>query len=403
MSQKNQSLFGLPENVKFCKMCVISNQKPYSIVEFKSKNSTDKGGILIDEDNICSACRFKTVKAKIDWNEREEKLIKLLDRHRKGSGYDCIVPSSGGKDSSFAAHVLKYKYNMNPLTVTWAPHLYTNPGWKNFESLAHVGGIDNILYTPNGKLHRKLTQLAFLNLLHPFQPFIVGQKIIGPNIAAKFDVPLIFYGENQAEYGNPVEQNKTPNMDKSFFSSSEIDIEEMSLGGVKIKNILKNEKFKINDFTPYIPVSEKIIREKKIEIQYLGYYINWDQQECYYYAAENTGFKPNDERNAGTYSKYCSFDDKVDDFHWFTTFIKFGIARATWDACQEIRTNKITRKEGVSLVKKYDGEFPKKYFKDFLDYIDIDEKLFWKKIDSFRSPHLWEKKDNKWILKKQVN
>ena len=140
MSQKNQSLFGLPENVKFCKMCVISNQKPYSIVEFKSKNSTDKGGILIDEDNICSACRFKTVKAKIDWNEREEKLIKLLDRHRKGSGYDCIVPSSGGKDSSFAAHVLKYKYNMNPLTVTWAPHLYTNPGWKNFESLAHIGG-----------------------------------------------------------------------------------------------------------------------------------------------------------------------------------------------------------------------------------------------------------------------
>ena len=141
----------------------------------------------------------------------------LLDRHRKNSGYDCVVPSSGGKDSSFTAHILKYKYNMNPLTVTWAPHLFTEAGWKNFQNLSHIGGIDNILYTPNGKLHRKLTQLSFLNLLHPFQPFIVGQKIIGPSIAAKFDIPLVFYGENQAEYGNPVEQNKNPAMDKSFF------------------------------------------------------------------------------------------------------------------------------------------------------------------------------------------
>jgi N-acetyl sugar amidotransferase len=403
MNQKNYSLFGLPENVEFCKNCVISNQKPYSAIEFKSKNSSNKGGILFDEKNVCSACNFKIVKARINWEEREKKLLTLLDRHRKSSGYDCIVPSSGGKDSSFTAHILKYKYNMNPLTVTWAPHIFTEPGWKNFQSLAHVGGIDNILYTPNGKLHRKLTQLAFLNLLHPFQPFIVGQKIIGPSIAAKFDIPLVFYGENQAEYGNPVEQNKNPAMDKSFFSSNEIDVNQISLGGVEINDILKNEKFKINDFTPYIPLSAETIHKKKIEMHYLGYYINWDQQECYYYAAENTGFKPNDERSAGTYSKYCSFDDKVDDFHWFTTFIKFGIARATWDACQEIRTDKITREEGVSLVKKYDGEFPKKYFKDFLDYIDIDEELFWKKINSFRSPHLWEKKDDKWILKKQVN
>ena len=88
---------------------------------------------------------------------------------------------------------------------------------ENFQNLSHIGGIDNILYTPNGKLHRKLTQLSFLNLLHPFQPFIVGQKIIGPSIAAKFDIPLVFYGENQAEYGNPVEQNKNPAMDKFFF------------------------------------------------------------------------------------------------------------------------------------------------------------------------------------------
>ena len=87
---------------------------------------------------------------------------------------------SGGKDSAYTAHILKYKYNMNPLTVTWAPHLYTDIGWKNFTNWMHVGGLDNILFTPNGKLHRLLTQLSFKNLLHPFQPFIIGQRIIGP-------------------------------------------------------------------------------------------------------------------------------------------------------------------------------------------------------------------------------
>jgi len=262
MSKSNYSLFGLPETVLFCKECVISNQKPYSTVEFQSKNFNNKGGIIFDKDQICSACKFKKIKKKIDWKKREEQLLKLLEIHRKKNGYDCIVPSSGGKDSSFTAHILKYKYNMNPLTVTWAPHLYTEMGWNNFQNLSHIGGLDNILFTPNGKLHRKLTQLAFLNLLHPFQPFIVGQKIIGPRIAAKFNVPLIFYGENQAEYGNPIEQNQIPTMDKSFFSTN--DVNKIMLGGVAINEIIKNFDFKINDFAPYLPLEENEIQTKKI-------------------------------------------------------------------------------------------------------------------------------------------
>ena len=138
MNKKNYSLFGLPENVEFCKKCVISNQKPYSAIEFKSKNSSNKGGILFDDNNVCSACNFKIVKERIDWEDREKKLNSLLDRHRKNSGYDCVVPSSGGKDSSFTAHILKYKYNIDPLTVTWAPHLFTEAGWKKFsKSFTH--------------------------------------------------------------------------------------------------------------------------------------------------------------------------------------------------------------------------------------------------------------------------
>ena len=144
------------------------------------------------------------------------------------------------------------------------------------------------------------------------------------------------------------------------------------------------------------------LNSKKIEQRYLGYYLEWDPQECYYYAAKNTGFRPNTERTEGSYSKYSSIDDKIDTFHYYLTFIKFGLGRASYDAAQEIRNEKITREEGVNLIKKYDNEFPKKYFKEFLEYIEMNEEDFFSTVDKFRSPHLWRKKNKEWELLHQV-
>ena len=397
---KNFSMFGLPEDVIFCSKCVMSNQRPRSVVEFKN-SSNQKSGLTIDANSsICDACNYNETKKKIDWEKRESELIELLDKYRKTNGYDCLVPGSGGKDSAYTAHILKYKYGMNPLTVTWAPHLYTDIGWKNFDNWIKVGGLDNILFTPNGRVHSLLTKLAFKNLLHPFQPFIMGQKIIGPLIASKFNIPLIFYGENQAEYGNAVEENSNPKMDTKFFSQK--NNSEIFLGGEKLSNILKNYDFNLNDFEPYMPPSLDDLNSKKIEQRFLGYYLKWDPQECYYYAAKNTGFRPNTERTEGSYSKYSSIDDKIDTFHYYLTFIKFGLGRASYDAAQEIRNEKITREEGVSLIKKYDNEFPKKYFTHFLEYIEMNEGDFSSTVDKFRSPHLWRKKNKEWKLLHQV-
>jgi N-acetyl sugar amidotransferase len=398
-SNSTTPLFGLPDKVVFCRNCVISNQRPNSTVEFKHTSDEKKQTIGFGDDQICDACRFHRIKEKqIDWGKREQRLITLLDKFRKSDGgYDVIVPGSGGKDSAFASHILKYKYGMNPLTVTWAPHLYTDIGWENFESWLHVGGLDNILFTPNGKLHRLLTRLAFVNLLHPFQPFIVGQRIIGPMMAAKFNVNLVFYGENQAEYGNDQVENYIPTMDQKFFTAN--DPNSMLLGGVSIGEIIQNHGYHINDFAPYIPPDAKQLEEKGVEVHYLGYYLQWDPQECYYYAVENTGFQANTERTSGTYSKYSSIDDKIDFFHYYTTLIKFGIGRATYDASQEVRNEKITREEAVHLVQKFDQEFPEKHFKDFLEYIDIDEDQFWSTVDKFRSPHLWKQTPKNWVLK----
>ena len=139
------TFYGLPEEVVFCSRCVISNQRPSSTVEFKSNVKEKKTTITFREDGICDACHYQDIKNnKIDWNAREENLRRLLDRFRKNDGgYDVVVPGSGGKDSAYTSHILKYKYGMNPLTVTWAPHKYTDIGFKNFENWLHIGGHDN--------------------------------------------------------------------------------------------------------------------------------------------------------------------------------------------------------------------------------------------------------------------
>lgn len=402
---KNFSLYGLPEKVIFCKSCVISNQRPSSTVEFKNYDGKQKSGISIDSNGYCDACKYNIEKNKIDWKEREKQLFTFLEKYRKNNGeYDCIVPSSGGKDSSFTAHVLKTKYNMNPLAVTWAPNMWTDEGFKNFDNLSRIGGIDSILITPNGNLHKYLTKISFMNLGHPFQPFIHGQKIIGPKIAKKFNIPLVVYGENQAEYGNKIEDNLSHYMNNNFFSvDDEFNLRNLMFGGRSIQNIIDESNFNLKDFATYLPLRKKELIENNIQMIFLGFFEKWDPQECFYYASENTGFVPAKKRSDGTYSKYTEIDDKIVPIHFYTTYIKFGIGRASYDASQEIRNNKITRDEGINLVKRFDGEFPSTYFNDFLEYIGISEEEFYKRIDELRSPHLWQKRKDQWILKQSID
>jgi len=397
---------------------VISNQRPNSTVEFENTKKSTKSTIGFGSDGVCDACRIaESKKRAIDWNQREEELLALCDKYRKdGEGYDCLVPGSGGKDSFYAAHVLKHKYGMKPLTVTWAPHIYTQWGWENFQ--AWIGaGFDNYLMTPNALVHRLITRLALENLLHPFQPFMLGQKALAPKLAALFNIPLIFYGESEAEYGNPIQDSETAEREWRYFTrESDANI---FLGGVSLEQLQKDFGIQKVDLEPYLPIAPETVSSKGIQVHYLGYYLPWHPQGAYYYAIENGGFQPSPERTPGTYSKYNSIDDKIDDFHYYTTFIKFGIGRATYDAAQEIRNNEITREEGVALVRKYDGEFPERFSNEIFEYLSIPESqypvaskrfeqaemtrdYFDGLVDSFRSPHLWLRDSGHWRLRATV-
>lgn len=358
--------------------------------------SNQRPRITMDENGVCSACNYAEEKKKFDWNLREKELIELCNRHRKNDGsYDVIVPCSGGKDGGFVAHQLKYKYGMNPLCVTWAPLLPTKIGRENLDNFIRIGGFDHIMGTPNGKVQRLMTKLAFLHLGDPFQPFIYGQTNYPLKMAVQHKISLIMYGENgEVEYGGDMKNAYRPDReikdhDKHYFSN--MPPEFWLDHGVTDKDIM-----------PYKAPKYDEIKENKTEIHFFGYYKYWDPQENFYYCVENNGFTPNTERSEGTYSKYASLDDRIDGYHYYLGFIKFGIGRATSDTAHEIRDGKITRDEGIALVKKYDGEFPQKYFNDFLEFTGVSEEQFWQVIDSWRSDHIWKKEDNVWKLKKAI-
>jgi hypothetical protein len=169
----------------------------------------------------------------------------------------------------------------------------------------------------------------------------------------------------------------------------------------------------------YLPIDAGQLAKTSIEVHYLGYYIRWHPQSAYYYAVEHGGFEPSPERTPGTYSKYNSIDDKIDDLHYWTTHVKFGIGRATYDAAQEIRSEDITREEGVALVRRFDGEWPSRFEEELMRYLSVDPRMgdavlsqfgepemtkqsFLALADNFRSPHLWVKSGGDWQLRHQV-
>jgi N-acetyl sugar amidotransferase len=393
--------YGLPQEIIFCKKCVMSNQRPVSVPEFRHTLDQKKPTLAFDKEGVCDACRYAEAKEGIDWEKREEELLSLLDKYRRDDGhYDCLVPGSGGKDSAYAAHLLKYKYGMHPLTVTWPPILYTEYGYRNFRKWIEVGGFDNITFKPNGLVMKLLTRLSIENLLHPFQTFMLGQKNLAPKIALKFGIPLIFYGENEAEYGNPIADNSTSLRDKSYFTMNNFD--GIYLGGVSIPKLIEKYNIPLADLMAFLPPDYKEVEKSNLEVHYLGYYTRWTPQEAYYYAVEHTNFQARPFRTQGTYSKYNSIDDKIDDLHYYTTYIKFGIGRATYDASQEVRNKHITREEAVELVKRFDGEFPDIYFDEVMKYLGIKLEDFHKLCDKFRSPHLWKKENGEWKLRHKV-
>jgi N-acetyl sugar amidotransferase len=389
----DQQLPLLPKEVVFCRNCVVSNQRPRT---------------QFNQEGICNACRWSYEKDHIvDWDQREKELQELCDLHRSSDGsFDVVVPGSGGKDSGYVAHQLKERYGMHPLCVTWCPFEYTEVGWKNLERFVS-SGFNNIMGQPDGQIHRNLSRIAFELVGDPMQPFALGQKAWAFHIASKFGVKLVMYGENgELEYGGSEKYKNMPretpeDWTEEYYKGVEVD----SLVNVGLElGYLKSSDISAKTLQWYKPPPPEEILESGCEMHWYSYYHKWVPEENYYYTVNHTGLQPNPEgRSEGTYTKYISLDDKIDGFHWYMGYIKFGMGRASRDAQTDIRRHHITRDEGVALTRRYDGEFPGRHFQWFLDYIGVSEEYFWEVCNFYRAnSNVWDNVDGQWKLIHQV-
>jgi len=357
--------------MKYCKKCLYPDTKPQ---------------IIFDEQGICSACINHNKKENINWNEKKQEFVNILEKYRSKNktNYDCIIPVSGGKDSHYQTYVIKKEFGLNPLVINFHPHDQTDLGKENLENLKKIG-VDCIEFSPNPEIYLKLARFG-LKELGDFQwPEHLGIFTVPVQMAVKFNIPLIIWGENpQLEYGQPTDVNKDTILDREWNEKNG----GYFLDKIKPKDMVKYG-FELEELRPYIYPSDEDIRKVGVTGVFLGSYLKWDifnQLDI----VKKIGFKESVDKKEGTYDGWENLDVYFTVFHDYFKFLKYGFGRATDHASIEIRYGRITRKEGLELVKKNEGKIPRQYLKEFLEFADISMDEFLKICAKFTNKKIFK-------------
>ena len=368
--------------MKFCNICLYPDTKP---------------GLEFNEGGVCSACTNYEWKQTVNWNERRNELKQILEKYKSkdGSNYDCIIPVSGGKDSTYQTYVIKEEFGLNPLVINFHPLDQTVIGRDNLENLKKLG-VDCIEFTANPNVYLKMAKFGLIELGDFQWPEHIGIFTIPVQIAVKYKIPLIIWGENpQLEYGGSMKISTSAILDREWnekhggYFLDKIKPEDMTKYG-----------FQLNDLKPYLYPSDEEIRKIGVMGIFLGSYINWNIFEQLK-TVKKLGFKENDELKEGTYDKWENLDVYFTVFHDYFKFLKYGFGRATDHASIEIRYGRMTREDGLELIKKSEGKIPRKYLKEFLKAAKITEDEFHKICDKFTNMELFKKDGNGNLIKDQ--
>ena len=364
--------------VTFCKTCLMPDTRPR--IEF-------------DDDGICNACHTAEKKKLIDWEARRQEFHQLVDQYRgKDGAYDCVVPWSGGKDSSAIAYRLKFEFGLNPLLVTCSPLMPNELAVHNREEMIKLG-FDHIMIRPNQKVSRLLSKRFFTERGDPKIHWNAGVNSIPVQVAVNYKIPLIFYAEHgESEYGGRILSEEHLKM-RDFTEVLEHQI------GDDPTNWL-DEGIEEHDLAPYAYPDQSEIDQVGIKAMYFGYFFRWSMLDNWNYIKDkfDSMTEPSG-RTDGTFTDFDSLDDKIDNLYYYMQFLKFGFGRTVRDACRMIQNGQMSREEGLEHVKKYDSEFPKTYHQEHLEYLDMTETEFVEITDKHRDPAIWEFAGNSWNLR----
>ena len=352
-------------------------------------NMSTRPRITFDSRGWCNACQWMEEKKVLDWSKREKELKTLLSQYRKkDGGFDCIVPVSGGKDGSYVAHTLRHKYKMNPLTITSRPPIELELGKKNIANFVD-SGFDHMHITANKKAMRSLNKIGFIDMGSPYYGWLISIISAVTNVALKYEIPLIFYGEDgEVEYGGSSE-----NKNRSIFSIEYV-VRTYFEGGYD-KIIKKSGLDKKELFWFSLPNSSSI-DNNKISMTHMGYFEPWDSYKNYLVAKEHCGLEESNSTNSGTFTNFSQTDQALYSLHTYMMYLKFGFGRATQDAGIEIRRGAMDRDQAVNLVRLYDGLYPDEFIEIYLEYFDMTIDEFDAVLDKWVNKDLFEKINGRW-------
>jgi N-acetyl sugar amidotransferase len=358
----------------YCKRCVMPDTKP---------------DLHLDEEGVCNACRSYERRKDVDWDARYQDLLQVLEKYRRrdGSNWDCIVPVSGGKDSTYQV-VRMLQLGLNPLCVTSSTCDLSPLGRANIENLKRLG-VDHVEVSPNPLVRAKLNRIGLTQVGDISWPEHVGIFTIPVRAAVQFNVPLIVWGENsQNEYGGPAAAAQNSVLNRRW-------LEEFGgLLGMRVADLVGQEGMEARHLIHYTYPSDEDLARVGVTGLFLGHYLPWDGLSNTLIAQAN-GFRTYDKVVEGSMVNYENLDNHQTGIHDYFKFLKFGFGRATDLACLHIRRGRLTRQDGLEAVKRLDGLFPSEYLgkplADILAPLDMTVDEFTRVCDKFTNKKIFKR------------
>ncbi len=368
--------------MKYCRKCLMPDTKP---------------DLRFNENGVCNACTNFENRKEVDWNAREIELRNILDKYRSqdGSNWDCIIPVSGGKDSTFQViRILQMGYN--PLCVTASTCDLSPIGRNNIENIKKLG-VDYVEISPNKEIRAKLNRIGLKDVGDISWPEHVGIFTIPVRVAVQNKVPLLVWGENsQNEYGGPAGATESNVLTRRW-------LEEFGgLLGMRVTDLVGYEGIQEKHLINYTYPSDEDLKAVGVTGLFLGYYLPWDGYTNALLSQAH-GFETLNKVVEGSVVNYENLDNHQTGIHDYFKYLKFGFGRATDIACLHVRRGRISRKDGIDIVRRHDGKFPWTYLnkklEDILAPIQISVEEFIKICDQFTNRKIFKTDSNGNLVK----
>lgn len=362
--------------MQYCRNCILPSTRP---------------NLHLDSEGVCDGCRSHELKSQIEWGLREKAFRSVAENAKsRNKGYDCLIPVSGGKDSTWQV-VKCLEYGLNPLAVTWKTPARTSIGAENLANLVKLG-VDHIDYQINPKVERKFMYQALVRCGSTAVPMHMALFSIPLKIAVRFDIPLVVWGENSAfEYGGAKDELKGFRLDGHWLKHYGVT------NGTTAADWISDD-FTEKELTPYYGPTEEEIDGAGVLAVFLGHYFRWDPETSLEVACAH-GFQTRQEGPKTGYYNYADIDDDFISIHHYLKWYKFGFTRTYDNLSLEIRNGRLTRERAINILREQGDETPHKDIEKFCRFAGISTGHFFEVIEKFRNRDIWAKRDGAWTIR----